>query len=299
MKRFIAAALVIASSPTIALAADMALKAPAPPPPPVLSWTGYYVGANLGGAWSNDPVVVNTTTQDCCPLPFCSGGPATALAAAQGSSGLFSGKSSGVIGGGQFGYNLQLNPTWVAGFETDIQGLNNKSSGSNVLTAPTVGFPGVSVTTNLSVAKEIDYIGTVRGRLGWLATPSLLLYGTGGLAYGGIKTATSASSTLTGYGPGVLLTPATATGLGQTRVGWTAGAGFEWKAASPWSVKLEYLYYDLGSANSTTPMVDPLFGFPVPNYFINNVQTTTRFSGNIVRVGINYQFGGAPLVAKY
>jgi len=128
-----------------------------------------------------------------------------------------------------------------------------------------------------------------------LAAPALLVYGTGGLAYGGVKTATNAAS----YGPGVLFTPATGSSLSQTQVGWTAGAGFEWKAASPWSVKLEYLYYDLGTATANAQMVDPLTGFPVPNYFVNNVQTTTRFNGNIVRVGINYQFGGAPLVAKY
>ena len=77
--------------------------------------------------------------------------------------------------------------------------------------------------------------------------------------------------------------------LSDTRVGWTAGAGFEWKATSLWSFKLEYLYYDLGTVTTNSQMIDPLFGFPVPNYFVNNVQTTTRFNGNIVRVGLNYK----------
>jgi outer membrane immunogenic protein len=57
-----------------------------------------------------------------------------------------------------------------------------------------------------------------------------------------------------------------------------------------WSVKVEYLYYDLGRATSSSQVADPLNGFAVPNYFVNNVQTSTRFNGNIARVGLNYQF---------
>jgi len=287
-----AAAITVLLLGTSAFAATAKKKPPVPPPPPepVSTWTGFYVGANVGGTWSGNPINVSTTNLNSCPLPFCSGGPATAQAAAQGSSGIFSGANGGVIGGGQFGYNWQLAPIWVAGFETDIQGMGSRSSGSSSVTAPTVGFPGVAVTTNLSVSKELDYLGTVRGRLGWLASPAFLVYGTGGLAYGGARAATNVASTLTGYGPGVLLTPSAGSSLSQTLIGWTAGGGFEWKATSQWSVKLEYLFYDLGSATTISQMVDPLFGFPVPNYFVNNVQTTTRFNGNIVRVGLNYQF---------
>jgi outer membrane immunogenic protein len=277
---------------TSVFAATAEKKPPVPPPPPepVWSWTGFYVGANVGGTWSANPVNVSTTTLNSCPLPFCAGGPATAQAAAQGSSGLFSFGNGNIIGGGQFGYDWQLARNWVAGFETDFQGVGARNAGSSNVNAPTVGFPGVSVTTNLSVMKELDYLGTVRGRLGWLANPGLLVYGTGGLAYGGGKSATNAASTLIGYGPGVLLTPSAGSSLSQMLIGWTAGGGFEWKATSQWSVKLEYLFYDLGSVTTNSQMVDPLTGFPVPNYFVNNVQTTTRFDGNIVRVGLNYQF---------
>ena len=146
------------------------------------------------------------------------------------------------------------------------------------------------MTTDLSATKEIDYLGTVRGRLGWLASPTLLFYGTGGLAYGGVKASTNATSTLNGYGPGVLLTPSTSSGISQTRIGWTAGGGFEWMFVPGWSVMLEYLYYDLGTVTYSSQMVDPLTGFPVPNYFVNNVQTSTRFNGNIVRAGVNWHF---------
>jgi outer membrane immunogenic protein len=293
MKKLATAIAVAGLIATPALAADMYVKAPMYVPQ---SWTGFYVGANIGGTWNDDPVNVSTTTLNFCPVGACSGGAATAQAAALGSSGIFSGKSDGLIGGGQFGYNWQLTPAWVAGFETDIQGLGDKSSGASTVTAPTVGFPGVAVTTNLAVNREVDYLGTVRGRFGFLYSPALLIYGTGGLAYGGVKGATNAASTLTGYGPGVLLTPSTGSSFSDTRVGWTAGAGFEWKATSQWSVKLEYLYYDLGTVTTNSLMVDPLTGFPVPNYFVNNVQTTTRFNGNIVRVGLNYKLDwGVPI----
>jgi outer membrane immunogenic protein len=287
MRKFATAIAVAGLIATPAFAADMYVKAPVYVPP---TWTGLYIGANIGGAWNDDSINVTTGNQYFCPLPTCAGGSATAQAAAQGSSGVFSGKTGGVIGGGQIGYNLQLAPSWVGGIETDIQGLSNKASGASGVTVPTAGFPGVSVTTNLAVAKEVDYLGTVRARFGWLASPALLVYGTGGLAYGGVKGSTNVASTLTGYGPGQLVVnPGTGASFSDTRVGWTAGAGVEWKAASQWSLKLEYLYYDLGSVTTNAQLVDPLIGFPVPNYFINNIQTTTRFNGNIVRVGLNYK----------
>jgi outer membrane immunogenic protein len=297
MKKLAIAIAVAGLIGTPAIAADMYVKAPVYVPP---SWTGFYYGANLGGTWSDEPINVSTTNLYFCPLPVCSGGSATAQAAAQGSSGIFSGRADGLIGGGQFGYNWQLAPTWVAGFETDIQGIGDRTSGASGVTVPTAGFPGVSVTTNLSVDKEVGYLGTVRGRLGWLASPALLVYGTGGLVYGGVKAATNVSSILTGYAPGALVVnPGTGSSLSETRAGWTAGAGFEWKATSQWSVKLEYLYYDLGTVTTNSQLVDPLIGFPVPNYFVNNVQTTTRFNGNIVRVGLNYKFDwGVPVITR-
>jgi outer membrane immunogenic protein len=274
-----------------ALAADMAVKAPPPPPAPIYSWTGWYGGFNIGGTWGDDPISVSTTNLGFCPIGICSGGAATAAASAQGTSGVFSGGTSGVIGGGQFGYNWQFNSSVVAGFEADIQGIGaNKATSLNSANFGLVGFPGVSVTTNLSVSKEVDWLGTLRGRLGWVAAPSLLVYGTGGLAYGGVKTNTNVTSSLIGFGPGVLLNPSTTSGTSQTRTGWTAGGGFEWMWTRQWSVKLEYLYYDLGRVTNNALLVDPLFGFAVPNYFVNNVQTSTRFNGNIVRVGVNYQF---------
>ncbi len=81
-----------------ALAADLPVKAPpAPAPIPVFSWTGFYLGANVGGAWSNSTITDNVT----------------------GAS--LSTDNSGFIGGGQVGFNYQVN-NWVFGVEWDIDG---------------------------------------------------------------------------------------------------------------------------------------------------------------------------------
>jgi outer membrane immunogenic protein len=194
-----AAALVALALPAKAADMPMLYKAPVPVPT-VYGWTGWYVGANLGGVWSNDPVALGTSNAAFCPAPGCTAALATSLIAAQGSGGSFGGNKTGLIGGGQFGYNWQLATTWVAGFETDFQGISGASSSVNggASTIGLPGFPGSSVTTNgIAVTKEIDSLGTVRGRLGYLFTPSVLLYGTGGLAYGEAKSSTSVSQSPT------------------------------------------------------------------------------------------------------
>lgn len=281
------------SASGLAFAADMAVKAPPPAPaPPPISWTGWYGGINAGGTWSDDSANVNTANVECFGGLACGLG----TVAAQGSTGVLSDRGAGFIGGGQFGYNWQFN-SWVAGFESDIQGTRVKATGesiSNINLGPIGADPAFSLRTDLSVTKEIDYLGTVRGRLGWLAAPSLLVYGTGGLAYGGVKASTSISQVqLPGQAiGGVPPSFGVNSGISQTRTGWTAGGGFEWMFVPRWSVKVEYLYYDLGSVTyngQEAVLFTPGSGISGP-VFINNVQTTTRFTGNIVRAGVNWHF---------
>jgi outer membrane immunogenic protein len=281
----------------IAFAADMAVKAPPPPPaPPPISWTGWYGGINVGGTWGGDSISLNTTNLQiiCDIISPCGPGLSSAIAAAsaQGTTGVFSGNNHGFIGGGQLGYNWQF-ANWVAGFEADIQGVGDKITDGSNTTFGVVGFPAAAtaVATNLSVTKELDYFGTVRGRLGWLAYPSLLVYGTGGLAYGGVKSSMTANQNLLAIIPDNWSANG---GISQTRTGWTAGGGFEWMFAPHWSAKVEYLYYDLGSVTYNTLLVagcSLIAGCPpgVP-LFVNNVQTSTRFNGNIVRAGVNWHF---------
>ena len=79
-----------------------------------------------------------------------------------------------------------------------------------------------------SANANLSWFGTVRGRVGYLITPTLLIYGTGGFAYGQVD----------------------AWGLASTNTGWTAGGGVEWMFAPHWSAKVEYLYVDLSGSNS-------------------------------------------------
>ena len=295
MKKFLLTTVALGALAAPAMAADMApapvYKAPVPVPI-VYGWTGWYVGANLGGAWSNDPVTVSTSNVGFCPVSAgCTAAFATSQISAQGASGSFGGNRTGVIGGGQIGYNWQVAPAWVAGLETDFQGIGGSSSfngGGGTIGLP--GFPGSGVTTNgLAVTKQTDWMGTVRARFGYLVTPSLLVYGTGGLAYGDTKSSTNVSQSLVGFG-GIAPNYASSASVSGARAGWTAGGGLEWMIFPRWSVKAEYLHYDLGSVTYNGTLAPMNTVAPFGNYFVNNVASTTRFDGDIVRAGVNYHW---------
>jgi outer membrane immunogenic protein len=146
----------------------------------------------------------------------------------------------------------------------------------------------------------MDYFGTVRGRIGVLATPTLLVYGTGGLAYGGIHSSTLIGQAIAGA-PAVPNIYSAFGSVSNTRVGWTAGGGVEWLFLPNWSIKLEYLYYDLGSV---TYGLSPLQNFNSAGTLFTSGASVSRarFTGNIARAGLNYHFnlwGPGPVVAKY
>jgi len=282
-----------------ASAADMPLKAPPPPAAPVWSWTGFYAGVNAGGAWAQD-----TSVNSVGSLPFISAiiAPATGPAVVAGATTNIPGSNAnGFIGGGQIGYNYQFN-RFVAGIEADIQGLSGRSSGGIATSVPITGFP-IAVNTTLTTTNSVQWLGTLRGQLGYAVTPSLLVYGTGGLAYGEVNSSTTISQQLIGAAAAGATVPyASVAGISQIRTGWAAGAGAAWMFTSNWSAKVEYLHYDLGSASYSGAMSNlsgP--GAPVPLgtlLYTVGATSSTSFRGDIVRVGLNYKFGG-PVVAKY
>ena len=230
MRKLALAVSVLVVTATAASAADMAaarVYTKAPPPAPVATWTGWYVGLNAGGA-------VNDSRDTVEPTGLFLVGATSVFNPLRTDSASLTGV--GFTGGGQAGYNWQVDRT-VFGIEADINynGVNDVNSVNRVLAAPLVGSIIHSETD------KIGWFGTVRGRLGWAVVPNFLLYGTGGLAYGQVRSASS-----------VLFTSAGDTYVGSmdsTRVGWTAGAGGEWMIAPNWSVKAEYLYVDLGSSS--------------------------------------------------
>jgi outer membrane immunogenic protein len=296
MKKLALSVAALAVSAGAALAADLpSRKGPAvlpPPPPPPPMWTGFYVGLNAGGAWANSNTV-NTGAAGLFAAPTWETELAASAALATGQN---SANNSGFIGGGQIGYNYQFYNNFLVGIEADIQGIAGSGSSSSRSGALVpAAFPGETIVSTVSASRSLDYLGTVRGRLGWLATPTLLLYGTGGLAYGGVSASTSI------FQANLPFTPPFAAGgaFSDTQVGWTAGGGVEWMFWPNWSAKAEYLYYDLGTVNYSAGAL----GFnPAALLYASAVASSARFNGNIVRAGVNYHFNWgapAPVVAKY
>jgi outer membrane immunogenic protein len=231
MKKLLLSATALASlSGFPALAADLPArtytKAPAMIVSPVYTWTGFYVGVNAGGVWSNSDIEWAGSN-----APGTIG---TGLATAQ--TGDL--KLSGFTGGGQAGYNYQVS-NWVWGIEADI---NYTGLRGTRLTHPAAPFVNTEFTN-----VESRWLSTVRGRAG-IAIDRWYLYATGGLAVANVSYFDSA---------GVAF-PFT-NGSNTTRVGWTAGAGVEWAFNQNWSVKAEYLYVDLGSV-SYNGLTNPTFG---------------------------------------
>lgn len=279
MKKLLLSVTALALSAGAATAADLpSRKAPLiPPPPPPPMWTGFYVGLNAGYTWA-DSNTVNLLSTDTGPGGFTSGQAAGAIPSA------FSLNRNGFIGGGQVGYNYQFSEKFVVGVEADIQGVASSTNTASTFQAGIAFAP-----TQTGVSTSLDYLGTVRGRIGYLVTPTLLLYGTGGLAYG------QANLSVNAFGPTWAPPMAGSQTFSDTRAGWAAGGGAEWMFMPNWSAKVEYLYYDLGTV--TTPSIGYAYG---ANF--TTLAASQRFNGHVVRAGLNYHFNWAvpaPVVAKY
>jgi outer membrane immunogenic protein len=265
-----------------ASAGDFAANAYQPsvvaPAVPVVSWTGWYFGANAGFVDSkNELNTVSTPTPDAA-LGAPPGVSAAVAALTTGTVPV--GNLTGFIGGGQIGYNWQFGAL-VTGLETDIQGLSGLNA-TDAVTKTTV-IRGVAVSSTETATMDTRFLGTARGRLGFLATPTLFVYGTGGLAYGDVDASISLLQVGTiprGIGAG--------TGsLSEMRAGWTAGGGVEWKFAQNWSAKLEYLHYDLGTVGGVWSPTSSLP--PLASVYQTNV-SSARFDGDLVRAGVNFHF---------
>lgn len=203
--------------------------------------------------------------------------PQNAMIAAVGSANAnLSNSRAGFIGGLGAGYNWQMGSVVVGG-EADISGI---AGGRGSASRTGVASDGLfSYASRVTASSGIDWLGTVRGRVGYLVTPTLLVFGTGGLAFGGVHSAVN----IAGVGSG----PNNDIWVGNfsrstTKVGWTAGGGAEWKFAHNWSAKLEYLYVDLGSVSYSVPVVG--------SNWIGASNVKTKFDANLVRVGLNYSF---------
>jgi outer membrane immunogenic protein len=232
IKSMLAGAALVAVVAGSAQAADMPLKA-RPVPVPVYSWTGFYGGFNGGYAWSGDRTNTFTPADPLAQSQTCGGGTCPLPA---------SSKLNGGFGGLQAGYNWQLNPYFLAGLEADFQGSAIRGDAVN----PTFQLAGAFA--QIQAEHKVTWFGTVRGRLGFLPTDRLLIYGTGGFAYGRVEansvlTANGSAAFLFGFGfDCIAATPICFAGNStRTATGWTAGGGFEFALSQNISLKAEYL----------------------------------------------------------
>jgi outer membrane immunogenic protein len=257
VKKIVLATALLAAGSASAFAADLPARTytKAPMMAPINTWQGFYIGGNVGYGWGNSGTEFT-------------GLPSTVIFNVAPTS--LDTKPKGMIGGAQIGYNWQMG-SLVTGLEADIQGSDMKGSATRspvslIDTGPLTG-------SFQSADQRLSWFGTVRGRLGITVTPAVLLYATGGLAYGEVKG--SANTFFDEFASW----PAS---IRETKVGWTAGAGAEWMFAHHWSAKIEYLYLDLGSISAVANQA--------PTPFIFQASYTWKTQQNIVRAGVNYHF---------
>ncbi|MBR0994602.1 porin family protein [Bradyrhizobium japonicum] len=247
------------------------------------NWTGFHVGLNGGYGWARGGVTA--LPGDALTQSLSFGQPVVPAVSA-------SPNADGGLGGGQVGYDWQFAGRGVVGVEADIAAASLKANASTPVT-----LFGLQPAT-FDVSRNIDWFGTVRGRVGFLATPDLLIFATGGFAYGRVSESASvslppgASNSIGNFGYAFACGPFY--GLGscftgsssRIATGWTAGIGGEKRFTQNLSLKVEYLHVDLGSSNY--PAVGSLpAGAPFAPSFLNARSTTTI---DLVRAGLNYNF---------
>jgi outer membrane immunogenic protein len=271
----------------------MPVKAPVVPPPPVTTWTGFYIGANAGYGSKDvtmSEVPLDPATQFVTPSGHLIVDPAST-----------SFNINGGLAGGQIGYNWQFDRNWVSGIEADIDWADIKGNGHAGVNM--AGF-GPNFGT-LNASQTVDWFGTVRARLGYLPVNSVLLFATGGLAYGKVDRSANIGVTspntaiafgISGFGfqcanpAGFIFAGAPTTcfagSQSRTSTGWTVGGGAEFEIAHNLTLKAEYLYVNLGSKGFNLTALSPFGAGAAPSFLGANFGDAAF---NVVRGGMNWR----------
>jgi outer membrane immunogenic protein len=240
MKKIILAATALVSAASMSTAANAADMAPA-----AYDWSGFYFGLNAGAAFNNSEIDNNLRyTGDGVDL---GGDPDPEITASEINEILgdfdseLGGDDAVFTGGAMLGYNWQ-HESLVLGIEADINYVGFSEEQSRDFND--IDFPLINTDEEINGSSDLSFdanwFGTIRGRLGF-AADNLLFYGTGGLAYGHMEA--SAEVEVSDIDETVSYEASTDT----TNWGWTVGAGMEY-GIDNWSVGVEYLFVDLGSA---------------------------------------------------
>jgi outer membrane immunogenic protein len=231
----------------------MALKAPPPPPPaPVASWTGCYIGGNVGAGWAHQsqnrvdiigPTIAPTVA-----------GPAPAPYGSE--------TDNSIIGGGQVGCDYQFAPGWVIGIQGQFDWGNLHGS------HPVTAFPTFTMNDKTS---NFD---TATARLGYAVQPNVLAYVKGGGAWAHNHDAAF----------GTVPFPFLSEQASWTASGWTVGGGLEYRFAPAWSAFIEYDY--LGFGTKTVTFVAP------PGLTSSGEHIAIGENVQELKVGVNFRFNG-------
>jgi outer membrane immunogenic protein len=237
------------------LAADMRNRAPIYKTAAVEdNWTGFYIGGHAGYGWG----AKNMDGLETGPAPIIELLP-------------YSNEISpkGALGGATLGYNWQKG-FWVTGIEADISLANIRGSGVQAsLFSPLGALTGQQA----EASQTMNWFGTVRGRLGFTPSAGTLVYATGGLAVGDMNYSSE------WYVSNTIQYPSAEN---KTKFGWVLGVGAEWLVVGNWSLKTEYLHYDLGK--HTVSFSDATFAANGAS-----LEATFKNHDDIVRMGINYR----------
>jgi outer membrane immunogenic protein len=265
MKKFVLAAAALATATIMsrgAYAADLPVKAPAyKAATPLYDWSGYYAGGNVGALWSS-----GDSRWD--PLPIGTNPPGFGVNVITQSL-----KDASFGSGVHLGYNYIFMPHWVAGIEADWTWTDNKTSGT---TGWTIFGTATPVTGFTTMSRKVEWLSTIRGRIGYTVTPQALLYATGGFAFGHVKYDATATNTA-----GFTATTAPS----ATKTGYALGGGLEWALTGHWLLRGEYLFYHLGSEPTTT-----VFAPTSPTAFPSGF-TWDSINIHTARLGLSYKFG--------
>jgi outer membrane immunogenic protein len=309
MKRTLLCAAALLSMSSLSFAADLPSRAMAIAPvylAPAFTWTGFYVGGNVGAAWggkSNCPTINSLANGVYTPntefLPNCNGN-----------------GNTGVIGGIQAGYNWQFGG-WLFGLEGDVNWIGrNNDHGYDyaVFGSPALGNmpagndnrgrPSTSVTNHVyswTGDGNANTLSTIRARFGF-TTDRTLFFVTGGAAFrngdnNASLTDTAVTITTSSSGVSSTSTPIVRTynrsGNGDN-VGWALGGGLEYALTENLSTKIEYLHAQFGNGGNTYTNPDTIDR----QAFLGDHKNAI----DIVRVGLNYRFASAapaPVLARY
>lgn len=251
----------------LASAADLSTKAPVyqAPVAVVANWTGFYVGGSVGGRWAD----TNWTTTAIGDPP----GPADPTTTPA------SFNSSAFRFGGYIGYNWQIAPLWVVGLEADAAWARNNKTLAGIPGTFGSGGQGVDfgATAFDSSNVKLGWDGSVRGRVGFLVTPTWLLYATGGVAWQQADINASCNGSLFNSSWCIAVRNET---LSKTKAGWTIGGGVETLLWNNWLLRAEYRYADYGNINHT-------FFADVP---VDQVVVTQSLKTNTGLLGLAYKF---------